>query len=449
MAARVLADPHREPVGPLPRARRPARARRRRVALPPEPAQARRRRDGVRQAAGGALPRARRRSSRPPAAEPVPVGAQVAAAVRRGASGGRAAAADRGRALAAHPGAAAAGRRAAHAGPARPLPRRRRPQGPPGGRRRRSPRPCPEGAGAALVAALADEHGTVRRAAAAGLRELVEVLPATPALRRRAVTRNGLTERRRPVVRATGLDVLRALRLGDRRTSARRDRPTRPPGADRGGPRAGLARRVRPGGARPPATRPGRCGSGRPRGWASSACRPPSAGAARRRRRPARPGRRPGGVAGPVGAPLDGRRRCAGCGDPAWQVRVGAARCLAAADPETAVEPLVAALADPTSTYARPPCSRSPAGRRRPRWPPRCAPPWRTRRRRPRLRPQSARRSDGEHRGSGLFVIAPSQHTGGVPDFDVLVIGSGPGGQKAAIAAAKLGRRVAIVEHAT
>ncbi|HYK31785.1 MAG TPA: Si-specific NAD(P)(+) transhydrogenase [Streptosporangiaceae bacterium] len=32
-------------------------------------------------------------------------------------------------------------------------------------------------------------------------------------------------------------------------------------------------------------------------------------------------------------------------------------------------------------------------------------------------------------------------------DFDVIVIGSGPGGQKAAIAAAKLGRRVAIVER--
>ena len=32
-------------------------------------------------------------------------------------------------------------------------------------------------------------------------------------------------------------------------------------------------------------------------------------------------------------------------------------------------------------------------------------------------------------------------------DFDVFVIGSGPGGQKAAIAAAKLGRRVAIVER--
>src|SRR5690242_17037645 len=32
-------------------------------------------------------------------------------------------------------------------------------------------------------------------------------------------------------------------------------------------------------------------------------------------------------------------------------------------------------------------------------------------------------------------------------DFDVLVLGSGPGGQKAAIAAAKLDRRVAIVER--
>ena len=39
--------------------------------------------------------------------------------------------------------------------------------------------------------------------------------------------------------------------------------------------------------------------------------------------------------------------------------------------------------------------------------------------------------------------------TDSVPDFDfdVLVIGSGPGGQKAAIAAAKLGRHVGIVER--
>ena len=35
----------------------------------------------------------------------------------------------------------------------------------------------------------------------------------------------------------------------------------------------------------------------------------------------------------------------------------------------------------------------------------------------------------------------------GLHDFDLLVIGSGPGGQKAAIAAAKLDRRVAVVER--
>src|ERR1700754_807421 len=32
-------------------------------------------------------------------------------------------------------------------------------------------------------------------------------------------------------------------------------------------------------------------------------------------------------------------------------------------------------------------------------------------------------------------------------DFDLLVLGSGPGGQKAAIAGAKLGRRVGLVER--
>jgi NAD(P) transhydrogenase len=40
-----------------------------------------------------------------------------------------------------------------------------------------------------------------------------------------------------------------------------------------------------------------------------------------------------------------------------------------------------------------------------------------------------------------------SCETGRVFDFDVLVLGSGPGGQKAAIAAAKLGRRVAVAER--
>src|SRR6202035_3437474 len=41
----------------------------------------------------------------------------------------------------------------------------------------------------------------------------------------------------------------------------------------------------------------------------------------------------------------------------------------------------------------------------------------------------------------------PTRHTRYVYDYDLLVIGSGPGGQKAAIAAAKLDRRVAVVER--
>ncbi len=49
--------------------------------------------------------------------------------------------------------------------------------------------------------------------------------------------------------------------------------------------------------------------------------------------------------------------------------------------------------------------------------------------------------------GLGLSPGLPRRHTGDVHDFDLLVIGSGPGGQKAAIAAAKLERRVGIVER--
>jgi NAD(P) transhydrogenase len=47
----------------------------------------------------------------------------------------------------------------------------------------------------------------------------------------------------------------------------------------------------------------------------------------------------------------------------------------------------------------------------------------------------------------GLQFRREASQTGVVHDFDLLVIGSGPGGQKAAIAAAKLDRRVAVVER--
>src|SRR5690348_3967486 len=48
---------------------------------------------------------------------------------------------------------------------------------------------------------------------------------------------------------------------------------------------------------------------------------------------------------------------------------------------------------------------------------------------------------------AGFQISGCRRHTGDMYDFDVLVIGSGPGGQKAAIAAAKLGRRVGIIER--
>src|SRR5262249_34865689 len=47
----------------------------------------------------------------------------------------------------------------------------------------------------------------------------------------------------------------------------------------------------------------------------------------------------------------------------------------------------------------------------------------------------------------GFQIPCCRRHTGNMYDFDVLVLGSGPGGQKAAIAAAKLGRRVGIIER--
>src|SRR6266478_3971710 len=60
----------------------------------------------------------------------------------------------------------------------------------------------------------------------------------------------------------------------------------------------------------------------------------------------------------------------------------------------------------------------------------------------------SARLTRGARAESqGFQKSAMRCHTARMYDFDVLVIGSGPGGQKAAIAAAKLGRRVAIVER--
>ncbi len=69
----------------------------------------------------------------------------------------------------------------------------------------------PERTGVVLAAALCDEDAGVRAAAAAGLRELAEVLPAEQELRDGLTVALAGTD---PLVRATALEVLRALRLG-------------------------------------------------------------------------------------------------------------------------------------------------------------------------------------------------------------------------------------------
>lgn len=76
----------------------------------------------------------------------------------------------------------------------------------------------PPGTGPALAATLADSDPGVRTAAAASLRELVEVLPPEPDLSRSLTGALGNDD---PQVRAAALDVLRALRLGDAASYAR------------------------------------------------------------------------------------------------------------------------------------------------------------------------------------------------------------------------------------
>ncbi|MFD7028205.1 fumarate reductase/succinate dehydrogenase flavoprotein subunit [Streptomyces sp. NPDC059917] len=80
----------------------------------------------------------------------------------------------------------------------------------------------PEGAGPALTERLADPAPAVRAAAAGSLRELLEVLPAEPALGAglRAALAVTDPEAADPVVRSAALEVLRALRLGDARLYA-------------------------------------------------------------------------------------------------------------------------------------------------------------------------------------------------------------------------------------
>ncbi|GII90484.1 fumarate reductase/succinate dehydrogenase flavoprotein subunit [Sinosporangium siamense] len=198
----------------------------------------------------------------------------------------------------------------------------------------------PQGAGTALVGALADQRGTVRHAAATGLLELVEVLPATAEFGEALA---GRLDSGDPVVRGAVLDVLRALRLG--RTEIFQAALADADHRVRIAAIRGLVSLDEAGPVATAATDPARA----VRVWAAkglgligkpSDALPLLAG-------DADPLVRAAALesSGAVGAPLtaDAVRAIR---DPAWQVRVGAVRCLAAADPATAEQPLVAALSD-------------------------------------------------------------------------------------------------------
>ncbi|GIH49824.1 Succinate dehydrogenase/fumarate reductase, flavoprotein subunit [Microbispora rosea] len=216
---------------------------------------------------------------------------------------------------------------------------------------------APRGVESALIRALADPHGTVRRAAATGLRELVEVLPATAefgASLRALVgyTGEGQGGAADPVVRAAVLDVLRALRLGDAALfeAALGDADTRV-----------RIEAVRGLVALDDAERVALAAGDRDREvrvWAARGLGviglPDGAPAVARLAADSDPLVRAAALEAFSGIGQAAHREpglaetaVRALADPAWQVRVGAARGLAAADPAQAVGPLVAALADP------------------------------------------------------------------------------------------------------
>ncbi|MFE7172493.1 fumarate reductase/succinate dehydrogenase flavoprotein subunit [Streptomyces sp. NPDC057616] len=221
----------------------------------------------------------------------------------------------------------------------------------------------PPGTGPALAAALRDAAAQVRAAAAASLRELVETLPAEPALRDGLAAALAEPD---PVVRAASLDVLRALRLGDAALFAGAltdsDIPVRVEAVralvsvDAAGELAQAAttdpsREVRvtiaKGLATVWASRGDLAEGAEPAGDLPAVLTAladltgdPDAlvrGAAY-------------GALGTTGCPAPlAVRAVAALSDAAWQVRSGAATALSAADPDVAVPALAKALADPNA----------------------------------------------------------------------------------------------------
>jgi succinate dehydrogenase/fumarate reductase flavoprotein subunit/HEAT repeat protein len=226
----------------------------------------------------------------------------------------------------------------------------------------------PSGTGPALAAALSDADAEVRATAAASLRELVETLPAEPALREPLVHALAGPD---PVVKAAALDVLRALRLGDAGIYAgalddadvtvRIEAVRALVSVDAAGPLARAAadpsREVRVAVAKALATL-GTAGVPAPAGpgAGSDAVAGSAAGGLLAALEPltADPDALVRGAAfealAATGCPAPyAGRAVAALADGAWQVRAGAATALGAADPDVAVPALAKALADPNA----------------------------------------------------------------------------------------------------
>ncbi|MEV1064445.1 fumarate reductase/succinate dehydrogenase flavoprotein subunit [Streptomyces sp. NPDC050263] len=226
----------------------------------------------------------------------------------------------------------------------------------------------PVGTGPALAEALRDPAAEVRAAAAASLRELVETLPAEPALRDGLA--DALTESD-PVVRAAALDVLRALRLGDAALFA---------GLLTDADIAVRIEAVRALVSVDAADELARAATADPSREVRVTIAKALATVAADRLSASGPGARSGsgvalehdavhtalaglvgdpdalvraaayGALGTTGCPVPlAARAVAALADPAWQVRAGAATALSVADPDTAVPVLAKTLADPNA----------------------------------------------------------------------------------------------------
>ncbi|QES38827.1 fumarate reductase/succinate dehydrogenase flavoprotein subunit [Streptomyces venezuelae] len=202
----------------------------------------------------------------------------------------------------------------------------------------------PAGTGPALAAALRDPDGQVREASAGALRELIEVLPAVPELESGLRAALDVTD---PTVRGAALDVLRGLRLGDAplyaaaladtdidvRIHAVRALVSVDATADLAGAADDPAREVRVAVAR---------------GLAAVRDPSPSSLAPLLDDPDALVRAASLTALAVTGCPLPyAERASTALGDPAWQVRAGAATALRAAPPEPAIPALVKAAADP------------------------------------------------------------------------------------------------------